>query len=236
MSGLFKLICQSFFPENYTCEVCGKEIFEGNRLCADCAEKVSFNDGFTCPKCGRKTTSDALCLECKALAPRFERAVSVFVYENNVCALIHKFKNGKPYLKDYFADLLAPKCAEFAAAQCVCYVPCTKKAKRARGYNQAELLAKALGKRLNLPVLKNAVIKVKKTLPQKSLTRAEREKNLTAVFRAERSAVQGKILLLVDDVMTTGATADAVCAELLKKGAKKVYFATVASVQYKRIL
>ncbi|MDE6790204.1 MAG: ComF family protein, partial [Clostridia bacterium] len=67
---------------------------------------------------------------------------------------------------------------------------------------------------------------------QKSLSRNDREKNLKACFKADRAAVRYKTIIGGDDVMTTGATADAVCGELKKCGAKKLYFATVASVRY----
>jgi ComF family protein len=112
----------------------------------------------------------------------------------------------------------------------------TKKAEKERGYNQSEILAQALAKRLALPYIKGATIKVRGTPPQKTLTRREREKNLAGCFKADKKLVNGKTLILVDDVLTTGATANAVCDALKKAGAKAVYFATVASVEYKKEL
>ena len=86
---------------------------------------------------------------------------------------------------------------------------------------------------LSLPLLKNAIQKVKQSDTQKLLSREERLKNLQGCFKADRNEVKGKTLIVVDDVLTTGATADAVCRELKKRGAKKLYFATIASVEYK---
>lgn len=229
----FKWLSEQLFPDNYTCELCGKEIFDGGRFCEDCAPSVIFNDGETCPVCGRKTETSSLCLECKALAPKYKKAASAIVYENGGAKLVYKFKNGDAYLKDYFADLLKDKCAEFANADGICFVPMTGKAVRGRGYNQAELLAKALSARLGIPVLKNALIKLKDSAQQKSLTKSERENNLKGCFKADKEIVNGKTLILVDDVMTTGATAEAICAELIKRGAKEIYFVTAASVEYK---
>ena len=108
----------------------------------------------------------------------------------------------------------------------------TPKAQGRRGFNQAYLLAKELSKKMKLPLLKGAIRKVKDTPPQKSLSRNDREQNLKACFKADRAVVKDKTIIVVDDVMTTGATADAVCGELKKHGAKKLYFATVASVRY----
>ena len=228
-----KWISRALFPEDFTCELCGREIFKGERLCESCKETVEFNDGATCPTCGRKTETRALCIECKALAPKYEKAVSAIVHEGGGAALIHKFKNGDAYLKDYFADLLTDKCGFACEADGICFVPMTDKDKAKRGYNQAELLAEALAQRLNLPLLKDAIIKVKKSEPQKSLTTAERKENLKGCFKADGKIVKGKTLLLVDDVMTTGATAEIICTELIKRGAEKIYFVTAASVEYK---
>ena len=230
--GVLKWLSDKIFPENFTCELCGREIFDGGRLCGDCAKTVTFNDKNTCPVCGRRTATNALCIECKALAPKYKKAVSAIVYGDGGALLISKFKDGKAYLKDYFAELLAPKCSEFKVDG-ICYVPMTKSDERRRGYNQAKLLAKSLSAKLGVPLLDGAIVKIKRTYAQKTLTFDERKENLRSSFKADRSIVKGKKLLLVDDVMTSGATADVVCTELLKRGAAQVYFATAASVEYK---
>lgn len=232
---LLKRITNALFPPNYACVACGREIFNGGYLCADCRQEITFNNGETCPVCGRKTYLSVLCPECKAEAPRFERAVSPFVYDGRVRKLIISFKNGSAYLKDFLSACMLEKCREFADAEAVCFVPMTDKARRKRGYNQAELLAKGVAEGMKLPLIK-AVKKVKNTSLQKYLSRKERADNLRSCFSADKAQVAGKVLIVVDDVLTTGATADAICAELLKKGAKKIYYATAASVEYKREL
>ena len=112
----------------------------------------------------------------------------------------------------------------------------TAKAKRKRGYNQSEILAKELSKRLHLPVIKDAVVKKRETKSQKTLSFKDRAQNLKGSFTAYKEKVSGKSIILVDDVLTTGATAETITRELLKKGAKCVYLATVASVEFKRPL
>jgi ComF family protein len=222
------------FPKNFTCDICGIEVFKGTNLCPECLNKITFNNQATCPVCGRKTTTNSLCFECKDLAPLFKKAVSPLVYKEGAVALVHKFKSNSGYLKEYFADLIAPKCADFVGAQAICYVPMTKKAIKKRGYNQSELLAKALSERLQLPILYDALTKIRETAEQKNLTRKEREENLGSCFKADKQLVENKVLILVDDVLTTGATAETATKALLKAGAKTVYFATIASVEYKR--
>lgn len=233
MSGLIKFLKEAFFPEKFTCDICGVETF-GDNLCPQCRKTVSFNNGTVCPVCGRKNAVPEICTECKAVLPKFEKAVSPLVYENGTVALIAKFKNGEGYLKEYFAELIEEKLAPLPRFDGIVYVPMTAKAERKRGYNQSKLLAESVSKRLGVPVILNAVVKTADTDEQKTLTRKERAENLKSCFKVEkREEIKGKSVLLVDDVMTTGATADALCERLLKASAKKVYFAAVASVEFK---
>ena len=232
--NLKKAVSEIFFPQSFTCDICGIETFDTN-ICPACLKTITFNNKTTCPVCGRKTVRPEICLECKAETPRFKKAVSPLVYDGGAVALIAKFKNGYGYLKEYFADLIAAKLADFEKADCIVYIPMTKKAKNKRGYNQAELLAKSLSERTQIPVLKDGLIKAKETAAQKSLSRKERAVNLAECFKIEnRKEIKDKTILLVDDVLTTGATSDAACRKLLEAGAKRVYFATVASVEYKQ--
>lgn len=225
-----KRAAELLFPTDMTCELCGVETFGGN-LCPDCRKTLTMNDGACCPVCGRQTARPELCMECKAHAPQYRKAVSPLVYEGGAVALIYKFKHGNAYLKDYFADLICRKLAQIPTPDAVVCVPLTKKAERRRGYNQSGLLAAGIAERLSLPYLKNVTEKIRDTTEQKGLARREREKNLSGCFRVrERKKIKGKTLLLVDDVMTTGATADEVCRKLRGAGAKRVYVATVCSV------
>ncbi|MDE6505500.1 MAG: ComF family protein [Clostridia bacterium] len=226
-------LAETFFPKSFTCDICGVETFKTN-LCPDCAETVDFIGEGCCPVCGRKTVRPEICLECKEKPPLFKKAVSAFVYENGGVLLIKKFKDGNGYLKEYFADLLAEKIKNLPAADCIVYVPMTKKAQRRRGYNQSELLAYSLSKRINIPVIKDALKKVKETDEQKSLAKSERAKNLSGCFAVNKpEEIKGKNILLADDVMTTGVTAEEITRALLAAGALNVYSCAVASVEYK---
>ncbi len=231
---IIKFLKENIFPSNLTCDVCGTEIFDGENICPDCKKTVTVNDGATCPVCGRKTFRPEICLECKEQVPKFARAVSALVYDEGAVALVAKFKKGGAYLKDYFAELLCGKLSELPAFDRIVYVPLTKKSERIRGYNQSSLLAKAISVRTGIPVIEGALKKVKATVEQKNLSKSERTKNLKGSFKAEkRSAIKDKRLLLVDDVLTTGATADEACRILLAAGAAKVFLATATSVEYK---
>lgn len=225
---------ETIFPRAYTCDICGRETF-GTNLCPDCEETVIFNDGATCPVCGRKTVRAEICLECKDRPPLYKKAFSPVVYDGGGKILMAKFKNGNGYLKEFFADITAEKLKNSVGADCIVAVPMTDDAKRARGYNQSVLLAESLSNRIGIPVIKNAVIKVKSTEQQKHLTKKERTVNLESCFKiTDKTFIAGKNILIVDDVMTTGATADALTKKLLRAGAKNVFVATVMSVEYRQ--
>ena len=233
MNGFLKTVADAVFPPRFTCDLCGRETFDGRNLCPECAETVTMNDGLTCPVCGRRTALEGLCFECKADIPAYDRAVSAMVYSDGGVKLITKFKRGGAYLKAAFADAMTDKCRELKDADCISYIPMTEKAERKRGYNQSRLLAEEIAERLNLPIVK-VLEKVKETKEQKSLTKKERESNLKGCFAARKADCEGRTFIIVDDVMTTGATAGEAARILKRKGAKKVYIATMASVEYKR--
>ena len=224
-------LAQIFFPNSFTCDICGVETFKTN-LCPDCAKTVEFIGETCCPVCGRKTVRPEICLECKEKPPLFKKAVSAFVYENGGIILVKKFKNNNGYLKEYFADLLSQKIKNLPAADCIVYVPMTKKAQRARGYNQGELLAYSLSKRINIPVIKNALKKTKETDQQKLLGKQERQKNISGCFSVEKpEEIKGKTVLLIDDIFTTGTTVNECSKVLYESGAKRELFFSLAVVE-----
>ena len=235
MKKFLERVRAALFPLDFTCDICGRETF-GTNICNNCAKTLVYNDKAVCPVCGRKTVRCELCLECKEKPPLFETAVSSFVYEGAAAYLIKKFKNGAGYLKEYFADKICKSLEGFPEYDCIVCVPMTPRAKAKRGYNQGELLAKAVSERAGKPYIKGAVEKRKETGEQKDLSRKERSKNLAGCFRVIKGEeLKGKRVLVVDDILTTGATADEMAKALLKAGAEKVYLATVASVEYKII-
>ena len=225
-------VLNELFPKNLTCDICGVETF-GSIFCAGCLDRVTYNDKHTCPICGRKAFRDEICMECKNKPPLFKKAVSPFVYEDGVIILVAKFKNGKPHLKEFFADKIAERLIGFPEIDCIVYVPLSRLSIVKRGYNQSRLLASALSERILTPVIYGAIKRVKKGSVQKGLTKTERIENVKGAFKVnKREELKGKSVLLVDDVMTTGATVDEISRLLLLAGAKNVFVATVASVEY----
>ena len=217
---------------NFTCDNCGGELFDGSRLCARCKERLPYNNGRICPFCGRRVREEGTCLDCKQKPLTVEKARSLFLYEGEVATLIRSFKTGKKYLYRTFLEGLVPIAEEaFADTDAVTFVPMTKKAQRRRGYNRSKLLAEGLSRATGKPLL-CAITKKRENADQRELSRQEREENMKNVFAVtDREEVKGKRILLVDDTLTTGATASALAEVLKKAGAATVYLLTVASVE-----
>lgn len=226
----------AFFPTNLTCEVCGRDLFEDKkRICDECAETVKFIGERFCERCGRADEDKPSgCRNCKE-TKNVDLSRSVFVYSGGVEKLIRKFKyDGGKYLTDYFAELLQNEYIKnYFSADIITFVPMTGLSEFERGYNQSELLAESLSKRVGAPVL-DLLTKKKETHHQAGLDYSERQKNLIGAFSLEKkSLVKGKKILVVDDVLTTGATADEIAKVLKNGGAKSVYLLTIASVKIK---
>ena len=193
---------------------------------------MPFNDGYICANCGRKTLyAEKYCSTCKNALTAIDLGRSVFNYEKPISNLIMRFKyyNAR-YIKEYFAQrLFLLYTSNYFNADFIVYVPMTDTAKRKRGYNQSELLANALSEKTGVPVF-NGLKKVKETKRQATLSRVERLKNLNQAFRiTNKRELKDKTVVIVDDVTTTGSTAQAIAERLKKAGALKVYLLTVAS-------
>lgn len=214
---------------NFTCDVCGREVFGGERVCAHCMRSLPFITT-RCPLCGRSVGEAGVCLDCKAAAPATDLARSRFRHEGEAARLVVRYKRGQKYLFRTLADLTEPLLAEFPAADLLTFVPMTARAERERGYNQSRLLAEELARRRGIPCAPLAE-KTRETEAQKTLGRRERAENLKGCFRVcDRKAVKGKHILIVDDTYTTGATVGELALACKRAGADSVYALTVTSV------
>ena len=216
----------------YTCDNCEAEVFDypAVRLCQACRSALIKNDKYTCEKCGRPTVTEGICLNCKSVLPAFDKGISPFAYHGEVAGLINRFKDGKAYLAITLGEYMADKAKVAGEVDAVAFVPQEEKRKRARGYDQAELLAEEIANRLSLPLITPLTCLGKKE-QQKELSIAERIKNVEGMYRVtDRKVVKDKRILLVDDIMTTGATGSECASRLKRAGAKAVYFLTAVSL------
>ncbi len=168
-----------------------------------------------------------LCGRCSAEPPPFVRVYAVGLYENALRQAIHllKFK-GKVHLDKPLAILLNAVLPEQYSFDLIVPVPLSRRGLRQRGYNQALLLARQLSGLRRIPLLAAGLVKTRETLSQHDLAAEQRHRNLRDSF-ALLQPVEGRTVLLVDDVLTTGATAS-LCAEaLLNAGAREVHVAVL---------
>lgn len=222
-----------FYNPKWTCNSCGVEIFKGEYFCDKCKSELPLNQGYICEHCGRKTNApETYCLTCKNRLLSIDMGRSVFIYKKPISGMIKRLKYKK---KRYIAEILGEYLSliyfkHYMASDIIVYPPMTEKAERKREYNHAKLLAEKLSSIVNVPVL-DVIAKTKETDRQAKLGKEERLKNLVGVFKiTDKKSVKDKTILIVDDVTTTGATAEVIADRLKKAGAKKVMLLTVASV------
>ena len=231
-----KVLTLGFYNPKWRCNGCGSEMFGEGFFCEECEKTLPYNNRTVCEHCGRELlNSSEYCSTCKGVMVSVDKARSVFKYERPISGLIKraKYDNGK-YILDYFAEKLSfLYFNNFFKSEVVCCVPMSEKRLNKRKYNQSEILAKKVSERINVP-FSDCIAKIKETERQAKLSRSERLKNLTDSFKiTDKKAVRGKNVLLVDDVSTTGATAEAVAQKLKKAGALRVHLITVANVPSK---
>jgi len=201
----------------------------GGGFCAACWSGLPrFEPGATCPGCALPSDGDR-CRSCRAVPPPVERTVAFGPYEGTLRRLVHVLKfEGHDILARPAATRLAVtvRRAGLDALDAVVPVPSTRRRNRERGYDPAALIGGELAGRLALPFLP-ALKRIVETPPQAALTAAERRANVAGAFRAG-TAVAGRSLLLVDDVLTTGATAFAAAEALRTAGARRISIAVLA--------
>lgn len=194
-------------------------------MCDNCLSAAERIRPPLCPLCGRPLARERLCHVCQETRPSIDGIRSVAYFEGGLRRAIHRFKYyGATALADPLAQLLVEYQTENQLpADVIVPVPLHADREAERGYNQAALLAQALGARLELPTVDTALVRVRATAPQVTLDSLERRSNVTGAFRARQATVAGRRVLLIDDVCTTGATMDA-CAKALKaEGAQCVW-------------
>jgi len=174
--------------------------------------------------------AEGRCALCRAGLRGFDAAYCFGSYEGTLRELIHIYKyGGIQTLAQPLAELLAAAVPLDERFDAVVPVPLHWRKRWQRGFNQSDLLARAIARRRGLPVLR-ALARTRFTKTQAGLSNTERRKNVAAACRRVAETLAGQRVLLIDDVMTTGATA-AACARALKRaGAARVVLATVARV------
>ncbi|MGQ0675986.1 MAG: ComF family protein [Rhodospirillales bacterium] len=230
------------------CLACGAIVDEPGALCAPCWAKLAFISPPVCARCGlafelppqRESPANPVeCAACAAGPPAFDRARAALAYDDQVKSLVLRFKHADAtHAAPGLARWMARAGAELLA-QCdlIAPVPLHRWRLLWRRYNQAALLALGLGRLARKPAVPDLLVRRRATPSQGRLGPAQRRANVAGAFairRGRADAIAGKRVLLVDDVLTTGATAEE-CAKVLKRaGAQAVDVLTLARVNRPR--
>lgn len=225
------------YPAN--CQMCrtGRAEAAEGYVCARCWQGVRFVRAPLCDRCGLPfpgaITTAFECSNCREMTLHFESARAAVVATGVVLEVIHRFKYQQaewfaPFLANLLCREAAPVLRE-GAWDAVVPVPLHPRKERERGFNQADRLAAALGRAIQVPLRRDWVRRIEFTRTQTLLTRTERAANMRGVFQARPGLrLNGERIVLVDDVLTTGATTSACAKALLDAGARRVTVWTVA--------
>jgi len=225
------------FPPS--CPSCKKMIGDNNRfLCEECFSQLKFIKTPYCTCCGRSFSSgddNHLCGDCLNSSWHFDKARSIFVYEAIIAGLIHGLKySGNMTGLETFQHLSkqSPVLGDLHTPDFILPVPLHIKRLRQRGFNQALLLTKKLFPNEKEKIKYDILLRQTDTPTQTGLSGKERRKNLKNAFIVKRpSIITGRNILILDDVLTTGATINE-CAKVLKKsGCKRVEILTICRAE-----
>jgi len=232
-----KNFLSAFFPEAYVCLDCGKELSDKERdfsLCPACREKLPYITGTRCRYCGDPLDGKYdVCTRCQSCPPRYEKAYSPFSYDGVIKKMVLSYKDGNAnYLFRNIARLLTGYYNSLnLGCDAVCYVPSPKDKILRRGFEHNRKVSEEFSRLTGVPVI--FPLEALKREDQTKKTREERLDNIKGAFvrkqEFSRETSVGKRLLLLDDVLTTGATVGE-CAATLKDslGAAEVYVMTLA--------
>lgn len=238
IKGILEKGLEALYPSNIYCISCGS-IIDRTRdyaLCDACMEKFHWLGQKTCAKCGKLLQEDyrhQLCYDCRQHGHSFDKGytcVQYSLYERGVL-MDYKYK-GKSYIGRKLGDILHDRMAlTDETFDLVIPVPLHRKKLIRRGYNQAQIMARQLAGRWGIPCAADVLERARDTRPMKGLGAFERYENLQDAFVVSKGSehrIQGKRLLLVDDIYTTGSTMDACSEPLRHAGAERICCLTFA--------
>ncbi len=217
------------------CPLCGQvRPFGAGAACEKCLKKVEWVREPACMKCGKPVEYEETeyCRDCVRLPKSYVRGFPVFVYREAVQEAVTamKYQNQRAYA-DFFADCMMARYGETLGRLGIdglVPVPIHRNRRRRRGYNQAQVLAQCLGRRMGCRVYPDYLRRIRDTEPQKELNDRQRLENIKSAFKIGENRIKLKQVLLVDDIYTTGATVEACTRVLLAAGVEKVYYTSVA--------
>ncbi|MFK7801977.1 MAG: ComF family protein [Anaerolineae bacterium] len=198
----------------------------GSLICATCQEKLIWLKEPLCVICGQPNFRSGKCRQCTKVPPPIDKIRSAVLYTDPVTRIMHQFKYYDQFaLTRTLTDMMLEPANELIQSNpidVIIPIPLHSSREAERGYNQAYLLAAELSKRLNIPVVKNGLYRMRQTEMQAQLTRRERAENMDGAFQVGEVNLTNQRVMLIDDVCTTGATLYAAARCLKSAGASHV--------------
>uniref|UniRef100_UPI004055EC39 double zinc ribbon domain-containing protein n=1 Tax=Acetatifactor sp. TaxID=1872090 RepID=UPI004055EC39 len=215
------------------CPVCDEIVVPlSEQICLGCMDKLKLLTPPWCMRCGKKlNTDEEFCEDCKKKVHYFTRGRALYEYQSVASAIYRMKYGGRREYAEFFGKEMAVYLKDFIAQvkpDGIVPIPLHRRRLNKRGYNQAALLAKALGACTGIPVYERIVRRMKNTAPLKLQNPEERQNNLKKAFIMLENDVKLKTILLVDDIYTTGSTINEVTKVLKQGGVLNVYFVTLA--------
>lgn len=228
----FEKAMEWIYPSNIYCISCGS-IIDNSRdyaLCDSCMQRFHWLGEKTCQKCGKILSPDyrnPLCWDCRTFDHEFDRGFTCVQYGLYERGLLMDYKyRGKAYIGRKLGDVLYDRMSlEEETFDLLVPVPMHRKKQARRGYNQADIMARRMSRRSGIPCAPGLLQRRRETLPMKGLGPFERYENLRGSFSVSPQnhyPIEGKRILLIDDIYTTGSTADACSLALREAGAGRV--------------
>lgn len=216
------------------CPMCDEILVLGTgKICKACRKRLVYVSEPVCRKCGKplQKMEEEYCGDCMERRHYFKEGAAVFSY-SSIKESVYRFKyEGRQEYGVYYGEQVRLRLGQKIRMwnpDGLIPVPLYRKKQQKRGYNQAEILARAISKEMDIPVYNNLVVRIRNTVPQKELDIQARENNLKRAFKIYQNDVKLKTIIIVDDIYTTGSTMDALALECKRSGIENIYCISLA--------